>query len=101
VVGDAVARQNSDLPLNQIDTPLSPISPTQRRTRFPKLKTKPFRTRMAFWRGTVTLAIVVLIPRSDPAWLVAFHRFDEVSVGIGVALLLSVIWPEREATPSS
>lgn len=55
----------------------------------------------AYRFGGVTLAIVVLIPGSDPAWLVAFHRFAEVSVGIGVALLLAVVWPEREAAPSS
>ncbi|MGA2590026.1 MAG: FUSC family protein [Bryobacteraceae bacterium] len=55
----------------------------------------------AYRFGGVTLAIVVLIPRSDSAWLVAFHRFAEVSVGIGVALLLALVWPEREATPSS
>ena len=54
----------------------------------------------AYRFGSVTLAIVVLIPGSDPAWLVAFHRFAEVSIGIVVALLLAVVWPEREATPS-
>ena len=41
------------------------------------------------------------VTRSDPAWIVAFHRFAEVSVGIGVALLLAVVWPETEATPAS
>jgi len=41
------------------------------------------------------------VTRSDPAWVVAFHRFAEVSIGIGVALLLAVVWPEREATPAS
>jgi uncharacterized membrane protein YccC len=54
----------------------------------------------AYRFGGVTLAIVVLIPGSNPAWLVAFHRFAEVSVGIGVALLLAVVWPERDAAPS-
>jgi uncharacterized membrane protein YgaE (UPF0421/DUF939 family) len=54
----------------------------------------------AYRFGGVTLAIVVLIPRSDSAWQVAFHRFAEVSIGIGVALLLAVVWPEREAIPS-
>jgi uncharacterized membrane protein YccC len=55
----------------------------------------------AYRFGGVTLAIVILIPRSDPAWVVAFHRFAEVSIGIGVALLLAVVWPEREVPPSS
>jgi uncharacterized membrane protein YccC len=55
----------------------------------------------AYRFGGVTLAIVILIPRSDPAWVVAFHRFAEVSIGSGVALLLAVVWPEREVPPSS
>ena len=53
----------------------------------------------AYRFGGVTLAIVVLIPRSASVWVVAFHRFAEVSVGIGVALLL--VWPESEAAPSN
>jgi len=36
-----------------------------------------------------------LIPRANPAWIVALHRFIEVSVGIIVALLVVAIWPER------
>jgi uncharacterized membrane protein YgaE (UPF0421/DUF939 family) len=47
--------------------------------------------------GGVALAIVLLVPRTDPPWQIAFHRFVEVSIGIGVALMLSVLWPEREA----
>ena len=54
----------------------------------------------AYRFGGVTLAIVLLIPRPGPAWPIAFHRFAEVSVGIGVALLLAWVWPEREVTPS-
>jgi len=49
--------------------------------------------------GGITLAIVLLIPRAGPAWLAAFHRFVEVSIGIGVALTLTVVWLEREAAP--
>jgi uncharacterized membrane protein YgaE (UPF0421/DUF939 family) len=56
--------------------------------------------RSAYRFGALTLAIVVLVPRTGPAWQIAFHRFAEVSVGIGVALMLSVVWPEKEATPS-
>ena len=47
--------------------------------------------------GGVALAIVLLVPRTEPAWQIAFHRFVEVSIGIGVALMFSVVWPEREA----
>jgi hypothetical protein len=38
-----------------------------------------------------------MIPRAGPAWETAFYRFAEVSIGIGVALILTVVWPEREA----
>jgi uncharacterized membrane protein YgaE (UPF0421/DUF939 family) len=39
--------------------------------------------------GGVTLAIVLLVPRAAPAWRVALHRFAEVSIGIGVALMFA------------
>jgi uncharacterized membrane protein YgaE (UPF0421/DUF939 family) len=52
----------------------------------------------AYRFGGVALSIVVLIPRSNSAWLVAFHRFTEVSVGIAVALLLALVWPEKDPT---
>ena len=52
--------------------------------------------RSAYRFGGVTLAIVMLLPRSNPAWQIAFHRFAEVSIGIGVALGLIVLWPETE-----
>ena len=49
--------------------------------------------------GGIALAIVLMIPRAGPAWEIAFHRFAEVSIGIGVALILTVVWPEREEAP--
>ena len=52
--------------------------------------------RSAYRFGGITLAIVLLIPRTGPAWPIAFHRFAEVSIGIGVALIMAWIWPERE-----
>jgi uncharacterized membrane protein YgaE (UPF0421/DUF939 family) len=55
--------------------------------------------RSAYRFGGITLAIVLLIPRAGPAWEAAFHRFAEVSIGIGVALILTLAWPEREDTP--
>ena len=54
------------------------------------------RDRSAYRFGGVTLAIVTLVPRTGPAWKVAFHRFAEVSIGIVVALILTVVWPETE-----
>ena len=50
----------------------------------------------AYRFGGVTLAIILLIPRTGPPWRIAFHRFAEVSIGIGVALILAWVWPERE-----
>jgi uncharacterized membrane protein YccC len=51
----------------------------------------------AYRYASITLAIIVLIPRSSPAWTIAFHRFLEVSVGIVVALALVALWPEHQA----
>jgi uncharacterized membrane protein YgaE (UPF0421/DUF939 family) len=50
----------------------------------------------AYRYASVTLAIIVLIPRSNPAWIVAIHRFVEVSVGILVALAVTAVWSERQ-----
>ena len=55
----------------------------------------------AYRFGGVTLAIVLLVPREGPVWRVAFHRFAEVSIGIGVALLFAWAWPEKEYRPSA
>ncbi len=49
----------------------------------------------------MTLAIVLLIPRAEPAWMIAFHRFAEVSIGIAVALLLATLWPEQADVTST
>jgi uncharacterized membrane protein YccC len=46
--------------------------------------------------GGIALAIVLLVPRTGFAWQIAFHRFAEVSIGIAVALFLTLVWPERE-----
>lgn len=57
--------------------------------------------RPAYRFAGITLAIILLVPRTEPAWRLAFHRFAEVSIGIAVALMLTVVWPEHEvATPS-
>jgi uncharacterized membrane protein YccC len=49
----------------------------------------------AYRYAGITLAIVVLIPRSASPWAIALHRFIEVSVGIVVALAFVALWPER------
>ena len=50
----------------------------------------------AYRFGGIALVIVLLIPRTGPGWKIAFHRFAEVSIGIGVALVLAILWPEKE-----
>ena len=50
----------------------------------------------AYRYASVTLAIILLIPRSNAAWIIALRRFFEVSVGIVVALAFAALWPERQ-----
>jgi len=52
--------------------------------------------RNAFRYAGITLAIVMLIARAEPAWMIAIHRFLEISVGIAVGLLATAVWPESE-----
>jgi uncharacterized membrane protein YccC len=51
----------------------------------------------AFRYAGVTLAIVVLVPRTSPPFTVAWHRFVEVALGILVGLAVAALWPERES----
>ncbi len=51
------------------------------------------RIRSAYRFAAITLSIVLLITHTRPPWIVAVHRFVEVSLGIAVALLITVIWP--------
>jgi uncharacterized membrane protein YgaE (UPF0421/DUF939 family) len=53
------------------------------------------RFRGAYRFAAITLSIILLIAHTSPAWIVASHRFVEVSVGIAVALALSEVWPSR------
>lgn len=60
------------------------------------LLSKAFRLEKTAYRyASVTLAIIVLIPRSYPPWISALHRFVEFSVGIVVALAVVALWPEH------
>ena len=47
--------------------------------------------------AAIAMSIVVLIARERPAWIVASHRFLEVSLGIAVALLATLVWPRRQS----
>lgn len=51
--------------------------------------------RSAYRYAGITLAIVMLVARTTAGWLIAVHRFFEVSLGIAVGLVLSALWPER------
>jgi uncharacterized membrane protein YgaE (UPF0421/DUF939 family) len=51
--------------------------------------------RAAYRFAGIALAITLLVARSEPAWMIAFHRFFEVSLGIAVGLLMTWLWPER------
>jgi uncharacterized membrane protein YgaE (UPF0421/DUF939 family) len=55
--------------------------------------------RNAFRYAGITLAIVMLLARAEPAWMVAIYRFLEISVGIAVGLILTAVWPEPDSTP--
>ena len=50
----------------------------------------------AYRLAGVTLAIVMLIARTNQAWIVAAHRFVEVAVGIAVGLAMTAVWPGDE-----
>jgi uncharacterized membrane protein YgaE (UPF0421/DUF939 family) len=51
--------------------------------------------------GAIAFTIVLLLPRAEPAWIVALHRFVEVSTGIVAGLILSAAWPEQETSAAS
>lgn len=46
----------------------------------------------AYRFAAITLTIVLLVAHARPPWVVAYHRFVEVSLGIAVALLVTVAW---------
>ena len=54
--------------------------------------------RSAYRFAGVTLAIVLLVPRTGSALHIAFDRFIEVGLGIGVAVVLTMLWPEQAET---
>ncbi len=50
--------------------------------------------RTTYRYSCVTLAIILLIPRPQALWIIALHRFLEVSIGIIVALAMTLLWPQ-------
>jgi len=53
-----------------------------------------FRLQNSYRFAGITLAIVVLISHTAAPWIVALHRFIEVSIGIVVGLAITWLWPE-------
>src|SRR5580700_1865591 len=49
----------------------------------------------AYRFAAITLSIILLIAHQRPPWIVALHRFVEVSLGIAVALVVAELWPSR------
>jgi uncharacterized membrane protein YgaE (UPF0421/DUF939 family) len=47
----------------------------------------------AYRFAAITLSIILLIPRTHAPWLIGWHRFLEVSLGIAVALVVTTVWP--------
>jgi uncharacterized membrane protein YccC len=56
--------------------------------------------RTGYRYASVTLTIIVLIPRTAAPWSSAVHRFIEVSIGIVVALVVVAVWEEQHRLPS-
>ena len=48
--------------------------------------------RNAYRYAGITLAIVMLVAHTQPAWIIAVHRFIEISIGIAVGLILTLVW---------
>ena len=46
----------------------------------------------AYRFAAITLSIILLIAHAAPPWVVAYHRFIEVSLGIAVALVVTKLW---------
>jgi uncharacterized membrane protein YccC len=53
--------------------------------------------RSAYRYASVAVAIITLVPRTNQAWIIAVHRFVEVSIGIAVALAITAFWPEHRS----
>jgi uncharacterized membrane protein YccC len=52
--------------------------------------------RTSYRYASITLAIVALVIRANNPWIVAIHRFADVSIGIAVGLAITAVWPERD-----
>ncbi len=57
--------------------------------------------RSAYRYAGITLGVVMLVARTQPAWLIAIHRFVEISVGLAVGLIVTALWPESQPQSAS
>jgi len=53
-------------------------------------------SRSAYRFAGVTAAIILLVPRAGSPWKIAIDRFAGVCIGLGVALILTLFWREKE-----
>jgi len=53
------------------------------------------RFRGAYRFAAITVSIILLVAHQRAAWIVALHRFVEVSLGVAVALAVAEVWPKR------
>lgn len=53
----------------------------------------------AYRFAAIALTIVLLVAHDGTPWTVATHRFIEVSLGIAVALLITLVWRVPVARP--
>ena len=53
-------------------------------------------SRSAYRFAGVTAAIILLVPRARSPWKIAIDRFAGVCIGLGVALILTLFWREKE-----
>ena len=56
--------------------------------------------RAAYRYAGITLVIIMLVSRAENEWVIAMHRFFEISIGIAVGLAVSAAWPERIRAPA-
>lgn len=54
----------------------------------------------AYRFAAIALSIVLLIAHERSPWIVATHRFIEVSLGIAVALIVTIVWPLPAVRPN-
>jgi uncharacterized membrane protein YccC len=52
--------------------------------------------RAAYRFAGITMAIVMLVTRDKPIWILASQRFLEVSLGIAIGLVMTALWLESK-----